>query len=149
MSQVTSETAPAQRIHHRAFHGLRKPHNWVQLLKFAAVGASGYAVNLVVYELARQGLGVHYMIAAVIAFCVAVMNNFYWNRHWTFRAGDGHAGFQGARFMVVSLVALGFNLALLKGLVAAGVGEFPAQAIAVICVTPVNFIGNKLWSFRL
>jgi putative flippase GtrA len=31
--------------------------------------------------------------------------------------------------------------------VAAGLGEFPAQAIAVICATPLNFIGNKLWSF--
>lgn len=150
MQQTTSEHAavgPPQPIHHRAYHGLKKPDNWIQLVKFGAVGASGYVVNLIVYELARKGADVHYLVAAVIAFCVAVLNNFYWNRHWTFDAGDGHAGFQAARFFVVSLVALVFNLVLLKALVAAGVGEFPAQAIAVICVTPVNFIGNKLWSF--
>lgn len=127
---------------------MKEPHNWIQLIKFGAVGASGYVLNLVVYELARQGLGIHYLLSAVLAFCVAVTNNFYWNRHWTFKAGDGHAGFQATRFLIVSLVALGFNLVLLKGFVAAGVGELPAQAIAVICVVPVNFIGNKLWSFR-
>jgi putative flippase GtrA len=33
-------------------------------------------------------------------------------------------------------------------LVSADVGEVTAQAIAIVLVTPVNFIGNKLWSFR-
>lgn len=143
------ETLKDDRLHRRVGSGMKEPHNWLQLFKFAAVGASGYVVNLVVYELSRQQLGIHYLVAAVIAFCVAVTNNFWWNRHWTFKAGDGHAGFQATRFFVVSVVALGFNLVLLKAMVAAGVGELPAQAIAVICVTPINFIGNKLWSFRL
>ena len=30
----------------------------------------------------------------------------------------------------------------------AGAPEVPAQAIAVACATPLNFVGNKLWSFR-
>lgn len=137
-----------QRTHARVREGLRKPDNWVQLIKFALVGASGYVVNLVVYEVARQSFDIHYLIASVIAFTVAVTNNFLWNRYWTFKAADGHAGFQAARFFVVSLVALAFNLVVLRGLVEFGVGEFPAQAIAVICATPLNFIGNKLWSFR-
>jgi putative flippase GtrA len=29
-----------------------------------------------------------------------------------------------------------------------GLGEVPAQALAIVLVTPLNFIGNKLWSFR-
>jgi putative flippase GtrA len=28
-------------------------------------------------------------------------------------------------------------------------GTVPAQAIAIAVATPLNFIGNKLWSFRL
>ena len=49
----------------------------------------------------------------VLAFCVAVTNNFLWNRHWTFRATDGHMGFQAARFFTVSVLALGLNLIVL------------------------------------
>lgn len=152
MPQTTTETAAVEapvtpRMHHRAYHGIKKPHNWLQLIKFGAVGASGFVVNLVVYSLAVHQADIHYLVAAVIAFCIAVLNNFYWNRHWTFKAGDGHAGFQAARFFVVSLIALGFNLLLLKAFVAAGMEKVPAQAVAVILVTPVNFIGNKLWSF--
>ena len=151
---VTEETVTApeelerERLHHRVGDGMRKPHNWIQLIKFGAVGASGYVVNLIVYEIARQQFDIHYLLAAVIAFVFAVTNNFLWNRHWTFKATDGHAGFQAARFFVVSLFALAFNLLLLQILVAAGIGEFPAQAVAVICATPLNFVGNKLWCFR-
>ncbi len=85
----------------------------------------------------------------MLAFCVAVTNNFLLNRHWTFKAGDGHAGFQAARFLAVSLLALGFNLIVLELLVSvAGVAKIPAQAIAILAATPLNFVGNKLWSFR-
>ena len=40
------------------------------------------------------------------------------------------------------------NLALLHLLVTAGIGEIVAQAVAIVLVTPLNFVGNKLWSFR-
>ncbi|MBI5310239.1 MAG: GtrA family protein [Actinobacteria bacterium] len=144
---IVNETAARARLHRRVRHGVKQPHNWVQLIKFGAVGASGYAVNLVAYEVSRSGFGVHYIAAAVIAFCFAVTNNFLWNRYWTFKATDGHAGFQAARFFVVSLLALAFNLVVLKLLVSAGMNEFQAQAIAIVCATPLNFVGNKLWSF--
>jgi putative flippase GtrA len=51
------------------------------------------------------------------------------------------------RFVIVSAVALGANLVVLRFLVAFGVGKVLAQAIAIVVVTPMNFVGNKLWSF--
>ena len=43
-------------------HGLRKPHNWVQLVKFCAVGASGYVVNLCVFALCVSVLDLHHLV---------------------------------------------------------------------------------------
>ena len=126
---------------------LRRPANWVQLAKFCTVGASGYVVNLAVYA-TLLALGVHYLLAAVCSFLVAVTNNYLWNRIWTFRHQRGHLVFQGFRFLLVSTVALGANLAFLSVLVALGVPKLPAQAIAIALVTPWNFVANKLWSFR-
>jgi putative flippase GtrA len=38
---------------------------------------------------------------------------------------------------------------LLLGLIEVlGVGKIVSQAVAIVLVTPLNFIGNKLWSFR-
>ena len=132
----------------RAVRALRAPHNWLQLARFCAVGASGYAINLAVYTALLKWAGLHYLAAAVVSFVVAVANNYWWNRHWTFRGQKGHFAYQGMRFAVVSAVALVANLGILRVLVALGVGKVLAQAIAIIAVTPLNFIGNKLWSFR-
>ena len=83
------------------------------------------------------------------AWIVAVVNNFVLNRHWTFDARDGRARFQAVRFVLVSLVAFGCSLLLLTLLVeGAGLAKVPAQALAVAASTPLNFLGNKLWSFR-
>ncbi|HXS45786.1 MAG TPA: GtrA family protein [Solirubrobacteraceae bacterium] len=136
-------------LHLRVRAGLRKPANWLALVRFALVGASGYVVNLAVFALAVHGLGLDYRIAAVAAFVVAVTNNFTWNRLWTFSARDGHLGFQAARFLVVSLVAFGFSLVALAVLVEdAGLPKLAAQALAIAAATPLGFLGNKLWSFR-
>ena len=56
-------------------------------------------------------LGLHYIPAAVCSFLVAVTNNYTWNRLWTFRDQRGHVAYQGMRFLVVSTLALGANLA--------------------------------------
>ena len=133
----------------RAIRALRRPHNWIQLAKFGIVGLSGYVVNLVVYAFLLKQVGLHYLLAATVSFLVAATNNYIWNRVWTFRHQRGHVAYQGLRFLVVAVLAYGANLLLLTGLVEViGIDEIAAQAIAVVLVTPLNFLGNKLWSFR-
>ncbi len=142
-------TAVELRPHARLLHGMRRPANWLQLVRFGLVGGVGFVVNLAVYALFVHPIGVDYRVAAVAAWLVAVANNFILNRHWTFDASDGLARFQAWRFLVVSAIAFGFSLLLLTLLVEGmGVSKVPAQAIAVVCATPLNFLGNKLWSFR-
>jgi putative flippase GtrA len=132
----------------RAGRALRRPGNWIELLKFSIVGASGYVVNLVVYVVLLDVFDLHYLPAAVCSFVVAVSNNYFWNRQWTFRHRRGHVYYQGMRFFLVSLTALALNLAILRGLVALGAGKIVGQAVAIILVMPFSFIANKLWSFR-
>ncbi|HEY1238817.1 MAG TPA: GtrA family protein [Solirubrobacterales bacterium] len=139
-------TPPVETVK-RVGRGTLKPGNWIQLLQFGLVGGSGYVVNLAVFAVLNGPLSIHYIAAAILAFCVAVTNNFWWNRHWTFDARHGHAGFQAARFFIVSALALVINLIALKLLVGGGVSELPAQAIAVAIAMPFNFVGNKLWTF--
>jgi putative flippase GtrA len=145
MTQEESAVAVART---RAGRALRRPANWVQLAKFATVGASGYVVNLVVYTALLRGAGWHYALAATGSFIVAVTNNYIWNRLWTFRDQRGHVAFQGLRFLVVALAAYVANLGILSLLILIGLDKVLAQAIAIVLVTPLNFVGNKLWSFR-
>jgi dolichol-phosphate mannosyltransferase len=119
---------------------------WREPIKFCVVGASGYLVNLAVYS-ALIHVGVHYLPAAIASFAVAVLNNYTWNRLWTFRHSRGDVYDQGLRFLAVSLFSLGANLLVLHGLVDLDAGKLAAQAIAIVLVTPFNFLGSKLWAF--
>lgn len=140
--------SPAAEFAYRLGAAARRPASWWQLIKFGLVGGSGYVINLAVFALLSGDLGVHHVLAALGAFCVAVSSNFFWNRHWTFAAADGHAGFQAARFFAVSVGALLVNLIALETLLlGTSLGPLAAQAIAVAIAMPCNFLGNKLWTF--
>jgi putative flippase GtrA len=142
-------TAVEIRPHMRLLHGMRRPSNWLQLVRFGLVGGVGFVVNVAVYALFVHYVKVDYRVASVVAWLIAVLNNFILNRRWTFDARAGRAHFQALRFLMVSLVAEGFSLSLLTVLVEdGGFSKVPAQALAVAASMPLNFLGNKLWSFR-
>lgn len=122
--------------------------DWGELLRFCVVGGSGYVVNLAVFTVLVHVVGFHHVLAALGAFAVAWTNNFVLNKFWTFKRHGLSMARQGARYLAVSLVALGANLLLLEVLVRAGSAEVPAQAIAIAAVMPVNFLLNRRWSFR-
>jgi putative flippase GtrA len=133
---VTSRTSAA----------LRRRTNWIQLIKFGIVGATGYVINLVVFA-ALLSWGAH--VAAAISFVIAAASNYWWNRHWTFVHQKAHIGAQGARFFIVSLAAFAVNqLWLVLFIDLLHWRKVASQAVAIILVTPLNFLGNKLWSFR-
>jgi len=131
----------------RVHLALRTPANWVQLAKFCAVGAVGYIVNLVVYASLLHA-GLHYLVAATCSFLVAVTSNYTWNRIWTFRDRRAGVAEQAFRFFAVAVLSLCANLIVLHVLISLGTGKLVGQAIAIVVVTPLNFIGNRLWSFR-
>ena len=149
---MTAETTTRERregaFAPRLRAGLGRPENWLQLLRFALVGASGYLVNLAVFALAVHALGADHRVAATLAFVVAVTNNFVLNRSWTFPVSGRRVHRQALRFFVVNVAGFLVNLAVLELLVVGfDVAELPAQAIAVAVAMPVNFLGNRQWTF--
>ena len=129
--------------------GLRHPGNWLQLVRYAVVGGSGVVLNLGSFTVLVEALDVDFRIAGVLAFCVAVTNNFLWHRGWTFRARGGRAGFQAAAFVTVSVTAFLVGLAMLWLLVDVfDVAEVTAQAISLAVAAPTTFLVNRFWSFR-
>jgi putative flippase GtrA len=151
MPPATPKQQAELRMHTRVRHGMRRPHNWFQLMKFCIVGGSGFVVNVSVFFVVNHLMGVHHIVAATVAFVLALFNNFWWNRHWTFGkhgAREHHAGFQAARFFTVSVVAFLVALGILQLLVTTtSLPATVAQAISIIAATPLNFVGNKMWTF--
>ena len=146
MATVWSEPSPPVAPRRTRIRAARRQAT--QLTKFCIVGASGYVVNLSVFAALVHAGALHYVVAATCSFFVAVTNNYAWNRTWTFRRERGSLARQGARFFLVSVIALEANILWLETLVSLDFGKLEAQAAAIVLVTPVSFLGNKLWSFR-
>jgi putative flippase GtrA len=134
----------------------RIPVGLRQFAKFAVVGGTGTLVNLAVFQLlvfiyeraTGSSAGIFNQVAVGIAFCVAVTSNFLLNRFWTFR-NRGRIVRNFSRFFLVSLVGLGLNELLFTLLHnVAGVHRLFSLLLAILIVTPFNFVGSKWWAFR-
>jgi putative flippase GtrA len=117
-----------------------------QWLRFMLVGAA----NTVVYAAAYMALGrvaVHYVVASVLAYAIAVLNSYVLNRRWTFRSHAPHAP-EMARFACAQLLGVGANLALLAALVeVARFHHLAAQALAFPVASLITFAVNRQWAF--
>jgi putative flippase GtrA len=137
-------------FHHRLRLGMAQGENWLQLIRFGVVGATGYAVNTITFALLLHVAGLDYKICLPLAYLAGVINNFIWNSRWTFSDKTGsHPAVRAYRFLVVSTFAFGAYY----GLVVAGVhwtsiDKVIISMMANVLVIPVNFLGQKLWSFR-
>lgn len=141
VSAVTTTSVPLLRVPRPTCAGL------ATAARFALVGVSGYVINVAVFTVLVRAVGVNCLPAGAAAFLAAVINNFVWNRRWTFRAPGGTAIGQALRFLTVSTAVLGLTLALLSTLLGHGLSAVPAQALATAMMTPLAYTANRLWTF--
>jgi putative flippase GtrA len=132
----------------------------LRFLKFCVVGASGVVINQLTLWLARE-----YLFAAVatprlrlnaslaVAISLATLNNFLWNRFWTW--SDRHSGSDAATLarqlgQYVLAVSLGIGVqALLTNLLATFMHYLLANLIAIGVASGANFAVNNAWTFRV
>jgi dolichol-phosphate mannosyltransferase len=128
-------------------------HTGNQFLRFALVGFSGVFVNLAVYSCFIYLLRVYYLLAATFSFMTAMSTNFILNLRWTFKThGRGIRAIrdQYLKYAMVTMFSYGINIVTLWTLV-----DFwhwhkiLAQLTAIAITTMSNFLGSKLWAFKL
>lgn len=140
-------------------------------IKFGLVGASGTVVNMAVLFVCQEY--VFQFIEAprsrlyaslAVAIAVATLNNFTWNRLWTWAdrilAAQVHAATQGNTrsrlqtwMMQLSQYALAswFGIALQYVLtlwLAHALHYMLANVIAIVIASVSNFLANDRWTFR-
>lgn len=120
-------------------------------LKFAVVGTSGVAVNLLSFTLLMYA-GVSKFIASPIAIEFSIITNFLLNNFWTFsdRDNNDNIHIRGMKFNIISFVALAVSYStflLLSMLNPGGVPQIH-QAIGIVPATLVNYFLNSYWTFK-
>lgn len=137
-----------------------------RFLKFAVVGISGTVVDFGIFNLLSSLLGFTTLPSSVVSFIVAVFNNFYWNRQWTYpESKDRPFSEQFSKFGIVSATGLiirtfifsaieepfiqisqGFTLG--AGISPEIIGHNLALASVTIIVLFWNYFANKLWTYK-
>lgn len=125
----------------------------MQFLKFGLVGASNALVVYVTYSMFVY-MGLPYLIGNLFAFIISVLNSFYWNNKYVFVEGD-----ISRRNTVVTLVrtfiAYGTTGIILNSILlivwidVLQISQYVAPIINLIITTPLNFVINKFWSYKI
>ncbi len=137
-----------------------------RFFRFAVVGVFGAIVDFGTFNLLTSFFGVRAVISSVISFIAAIINNFVWNRYWTYP--DSRSKPVVRQLMVFSMISVAGLLirtplfAFLEGrlirlftemhlpgsLDAIFIAHNLALAIAVIVVMFWNFFVNRYWTYN-
>ena len=132
-------------------------HEVKRFVKFAVVGFSGLIVDYTLLNILAHIFGLPSWLAVAVAFIVAAINNFVWNRLWVYPESRQHSIWRHfPTFFVVNAVGLGINELILflfetpiTLLVASAfIGLNLTKAIAAIIVMMWNFFVNRFVTFR-
>ena len=138
-----------------------------RFIKFGIVGASGVVVNLTVLHLGHEylfnAIEASYKkpyLSLALAIALATLNNFTWNRLWTWadrvktlEAGEVQPvslrllGMEFGQYVTAS--AFGSGLQYVLTLLLSGSMDYRiANIIAIIAASVSNFLANDRWTFK-
>lgn len=138
-----------------------------RFIKFALVGISGTIVDFSIFNLCLSVFHLASVVSSVCSFSVAVVNNFIWNRLWTYpESREKTVSSQLVKFSVVSVIGLVIRTPLFAAIEQPlirfaetslssislfspeTIGHNLALAIAIIVVLFWNYFANRLWTYK-
>ena len=149
---------------------LKNSKERIRFIKFALVGISGTFIDFAFFNLFSQVFHIYIQIASAISFSLAVINNFYWNRQWTYPESKDELFISKlSQFLIVSVVGLGLNtliltlldkpsisltislqknLSFITATNSKVIGDNLSKFFATIVVLFWNYFANRFWTFR-
>lgn len=149
-----------------ASHTSEGKKGFIQLVKFAIVGASNTLVDLIITSVLNAVFKWYY-VAKVVGYCCGVANSYLLNSRWTFKEERRKDTREIVSFIAVNLVVLLISLGLMSlfknnlrlddAWMNLGLPSWITKIIngdracmllsTVICLI-VNFVGSKLFVFK-
>lgn len=122
-----------------------------QFIKFGLVGLSNTLVSWMCYYVILWINDDLYMLGSLVGTVVSIANAFFWNDRFVFtggektwqskmkRLGKTYISYGGTSLLSIVLLWLEVQL---------GVSKVIAPVVNLIITIPLNFVINKLWTFK-
>lgn len=135
---------------------VRRVTRW-RFFKFGLVGASGIPVNLFVLYLGQNWWFAHVgpewlrlNVSLALAIFCATVNNFVWNRKWTWRDRKAHVRthrvLQFGQYALACWVGIVLQF-VFTNLLATYFHYLVANAVAIVIASVFNYLANDFWTF--
>ena len=120
----------------------------LKFLKFSLVGFSGIIVDFGITYFFKEKLRIHKYVANSTGFVFATINNYYFNRIWTFQSTNTSAIIQFEKFFFIALMGLFISNGIIYLLNDKLRYNFWLCKIsAIIVVSFWNFFANYIYTF--
>lgn len=123
-----------------------------QFIKFGLVGVSNTVVSMVVYYIVLFINPDLYLFGSILGTIVSIANAFYWNDKFVFtgNANDWRSKLKrlGKTYVSYGGTSILSNVLLWIEVTFFGVSRAIAPVVNLIVTIPLNFVINKLWTFR-
>lgn len=120
-----------------------------KIIKFAITGGIGFVLDFLFTWLFKEKVGINPYLANAIGFSVAVVNNFYINKKWTFNDRKKDTKKQFSFFVSFSLIGLLLNtLCLLLFTSYFALNFYVSKLIAIALVFIWNYNINNIITFK-
>lgn len=124
---------------------------YIRIMRFCITGGINTAVDFITFSIMIY-FGVYYAFAQAVGYSLGTLNSYLLNKFWTFN--DSKSGKKTSSEMiqfiainVISFLATLLCLKLLKENL--GVNIYLAKVFAIIVAQTINFMGYKLWVFKV
>jgi putative flippase GtrA len=144
------------------------PRERSRFIKFAVVGTIGAVVDFGFFNLLFSLVGLSLEVSQAISFSAAVINNFIWNRFWTYPDSRSKSILrQIVQFFIINVIGLGIRTLLLISPMTASlvkavelvapqnffmtskvIGSNLGLAVAIVVVMLWNFFVNRFWTYN-
>jgi putative flippase GtrA len=120
-----------------------------QFVKFGIVGVSNTLISLLVYYVFIYIDKDLYIIGSIVGFLVSVLNAYYWNNRFVFKAEKRNH----YKALIKTYLSYGLTSVISIGLLvflveAVHVSEIIAPIVNLFITVPLNFAFNKYWALK-
>ena len=123
--------------------------NYAQVFRFAVAGAIGAGIEICTYIYLVDFVGMHYLMANILAISVAIAVNYLISQKWVFNSGRYSRRMEVTMFIAVSIVALLLNQLMMWVLVeTAEIDDKISKVLAIAIVAAFNFFAKKFFVFK-
>ncbi|MEN6611444.1 MAG: glycosyltransferase family 2 protein [Methanoregulaceae archaeon] len=135
-------------VYSRSHHESKVWHEWLKLVKFGCVGATGILVNMGMLFVLSEFFNIYYLFSSAIAIELSIITNFILNDFWTFKDEKSrklpHRTHRLLSYNLVSIGGMAINMGSLVFFTeVVGINYLVSNLIGIFIAFSWNFVVNR------